>query len=552
MPRTNTASHQQQPGVDGARATDRNRSNPNYNSFPVYNTIATTLASTQINGIPAEASAAKLGKPARVLAPDLLRGLLMIIMAMDHVSVSFGFWEHGTGRVGEQDGAVVERWNFPTAFVVRTLTHLCGPGFTFLLGMGIVYLGNARVKIGWGAGKLIRYFAVRMVVLTALCVLFGVTFTLGAVWFVNPVVFALGVDYFLVGLLWLAMSKTEPLLASAISLAVRDEPEVTDESPTDEEAPLFDRPRTKSRAGAETISWHIHNAFLAILTLVTIFWNIWMSENGGHCISSASSPNTYAGLTSAAPLDILKVAPGIQLQSQPTHPLLKIWFWPVMGEDSIKYGMMSGFPPMAWISFAILGLLYGRLVYGRSWTRLTTMAHALAGAAFMLIFVMTRVFRFGNLSEGCLHTPEHDKANRHVNPYLVSPQSFLYIIKYPPDVAYWAATLSVNFLLLALFGALPLRLAKRMTLLLDLGGAALFFYVAHMYLIMALAVVMLPIFGHKPDKGVPNPMGGTKVMTNLYAYFAIWAFVIAVMWPSCRWYGRFKSTKGADSLWRFF
>lgn len=538
-----------------AQHAGRARSNQNYNSFPVYNTIAATLASSQdqSNGstIP-DASASKLGKPARVLAPDLLRGLLMVIMAMDHVSVNFGTWEHGTGRSGEQDGVVIKHWNYTTAFVVRTLTHLCGPGFTFLLGMGIVYLGNSRVKIGWGAAKLTRYFAIRMFVLTALCVVFGITMSMGHLWFVNPVVLALGVDYFLVGMLWLLMTKTEPLLASAINLAT-PEPESEGPSPTDEEAPLFDRPRIKSGANAESISWHIHNAFLAILSIVTIFWNIWMSENGGHCSSSSSSLFSYAGLEAAPPISILtSSAPGFHTEERKMHPLLKIWFWPVMGEDMMKYGIMSGFPPMAWISFAILGLLYGRLVYGRPWTRLTTTAHALAGAALMTLFVMTRVFRFGNLSEGCLQTPEHNKANRHANPYLVSPQSFLYIVKYPPDVAFWAATMSVNFLLLAFFGALPVRLAKRMTLLLDLGGAALFFYIAHMYLILILSLILLPLFGHKIAKNPLNPIGEGYAITNLYGYYAIWLFVIAVMWPSCRWYGRFKSTKGADSLWRFF
>lgn len=514
----------------------QSRSTRNYNSFPVYDAVAATLAADRRAETYGDASTTTQ-KPPRALAPDLLRGLLMVIMAMDHVSVSMMTWQHGTGRESEGAGIPIEKWNFNTAYIVRTMTHLCAPGFTFLLGMGIVYLGKSRVKAGWGAGKLIRYFALRMAVLTLICVMFGGLFTGFKIWFMNAVLFALGVDYFVAGLLWLATTKTEPLLQAALQRVWgSDETESSDE-----ESPLL-RARKTTRWSPESVSWHIHNTLLLVISVVTIWWNIWMSPTGGHCVAASEPPMSAM----AGPF------PTIEGFTPTTSSALKalrdIWFWQVA---DIELGVFSGFPPMAWLSFAVLGLIYGRIMHGRPWSPVTTVGHVLTACAFFTVFVGTRLLHIGNLSEGCLHTKDQRHHLAGDNQYLASPKAFFYITKYPPDVAFWALTMTGNFLLLSMFGALRPSVAKRMTLLLDLGGAALFYYVVHMTLIMGLAVVLLPLFGHKSEFNNPLGVPGMAI-TNLYAYWAIWAFVIAVMWPVCRWYGRFKSTKGVDSLWRFF
>ncbi|KAJ3535985.1 hypothetical protein NM208_g6913 [Fusarium decemcellulare] len=207
---------------------------------------------------------------------------------------------------------------------------------------------------------------------------------------------------------------------------------------------------------------------------------------------------------------------------------------------------------MAWLSFAILGLLYGRIDVARTWTpRVASLCNFAAGLGFLVIFVLTRVLHFGNLSEGCLQTPEHDKYPDR-NPYLASVQSFFYIIKYPPDVAFWAFTLAGNFFLLAFFGGIPTHIAKRMTLLLDFGRAALFFYLAHLFFVFILGAVMVSLFGH--DTGNPEQMNpdSTRGIDNVFAYLSIWAFAMLLLWPLTKWYGRFKLGKPADSIWRFF
>ncbi|KAH6704836.1 hypothetical protein EV126DRAFT_440516 [Verticillium dahliae] len=385
---------------------------------------------------------------ARAIAPDLVRGLLMAFMAIDHNTMALGAWQHGTGRVTEEDGAVVHEWNYRIAYAMRTLAHFCAPGFTFLLGMGIVYFGRSRTKLGWSASRMVRHFLVRAVVLTLVSMAMGGIISRGAVWVFNIILIALAAE--------------APLLVNNRDVGFSEKP--------------------SSRA--ESISWTFHNMILLVLTAVTIWWNMWMSPTHGYCLPEG--PREPKGSV-----------------------FLRFWFYQVM---TMQFpGIVSGFPPLAWISFAILGVLYGRLILRRSWSATTVACANLAAAlAFSVLFVLTRVLRFGNLSENCLQTSDQ-LAHPQTNPYLASVASFFYVVKYPPDVAFFAFTLAGTFLLLALFTAVPASFAKRyFKVLLVFGTSALFFYVTHMFLLFAFGGILVALFG------------------------------------------AFKSTKGPDSIWKFF
>ncbi|EHK44497.1 hypothetical protein TRIATDRAFT_175301, partial [Trichoderma atroviride IMI 206040] len=472
-----------------------------------------------------------LAKPTtRLLAPDLHRGLLMAIMAMDHLALGINTWQHGTNIDGETDGIIVRRWNFTTAYIIRTFTHFCAPGFMFLLGMGVVFLSKSRTRLGWSASRMLQYYAMRGFVLTAVTVLWGVLWSGGQLWFMNMVLFALGLNYFLAGILWLSMNQTENRLADRTGAAYGRLNDDGDDEQGGVNQPLLQGrgpARESERAAtASSLSWHIHNTILAILSVITIWWNIWLSDNHGHCSIETESPD-----------------------GTPRNSFLGIWFWPVMTEH-----VMSNFPPLAWLSFAILGLLYGRILSARKWTTSAiVMGHVAMGVVFSIIFVATRLLRIGNLSEDCLHTPAQHHHTTNENPYLASPASFFYIIKYPPDVAFWAFTMAGNLFALAAFSAIPARIAQRFSLLLSYGTSSLFFYVVHICIVMSpVGQLMIRIFGQETDHASPTDPENFKGVTNLFIYFAIWLTLLLIMWPACHYYSRFKSTKHADSLWRFF
>jgi uncharacterized membrane protein len=101
--------------------------------------------------------------PERLLSLDALRGLIMILMAIDHASAIIG------------KSHSVEWWNVPlpeyggtAAFLTRFVTHFCAPGFFFLMGAGMILFADSRRRSGWSTGKIVRHFAFRGLLLILL------------------------------------------------------------------------------------------------------------------------------------------------------------------------------------------------------------------------------------------------------------------------------------------------------------------------------------------------------------------------------------------------
>jgi uncharacterized membrane protein len=95
--------------------------------------------------------------PVRSLPIDLLRGLIMVLMALDHANY-FIAQLHSSGEYW--GGAIPE---FPTtmAFITRFVTHYCAPGFFFLMGIGMMLFAHARRRRGWTEWQIIRHFLIR-------------------------------------------------------------------------------------------------------------------------------------------------------------------------------------------------------------------------------------------------------------------------------------------------------------------------------------------------------------------------------------------------------
>ena len=101
---------------------------------------------------------------------DLLRGIVMVVMALDHVR-DFAF--AGTLQFSATDFTQTT----PSIFFTRWVTHFCAPVFVFLAGTG-TYLQRSR---GNSVPDLSRLLATRgawLIVLEFTIVRFGVTFTL--------------------------------------------------------------------------------------------------------------------------------------------------------------------------------------------------------------------------------------------------------------------------------------------------------------------------------------------------------------------------------------
>jgi uncharacterized membrane protein len=99
---------------------------------------------------------------ARLAALDSLRGLIMVIMALDHASGFIArvhgseFWTGPWTRYSPTDFV-----RGPLAFLSRFITHLCAPGFFFLMGASMTLFAASRRRLGWDTARITRYFALR-------------------------------------------------------------------------------------------------------------------------------------------------------------------------------------------------------------------------------------------------------------------------------------------------------------------------------------------------------------------------------------------------------
>lgn len=93
---------------------------------------------------------------ARTDSIDLLRGFIMLLMALDHASAMIG-------RVHFSELWGVEFKGYPDWgwWLTRFLSHLCAPGFFFLMGMSIFLFAQKRLQSDWSTAQIRRYFLKR-------------------------------------------------------------------------------------------------------------------------------------------------------------------------------------------------------------------------------------------------------------------------------------------------------------------------------------------------------------------------------------------------------
>jgi uncharacterized membrane protein len=100
---------------------------------------------------------------ARLLYLDALRGLIMILMALDHASLfiahkhSAEFW-----------GQPLPNYAGALPFLTRFVTHFCAPGFFFLMGIGMMLFAASRRQLGWTDSAIRKHFLTRGALLIVL------------------------------------------------------------------------------------------------------------------------------------------------------------------------------------------------------------------------------------------------------------------------------------------------------------------------------------------------------------------------------------------------
>jgi uncharacterized membrane protein len=395
-----------------------------------------SLARSLDNGFSARSGALIQDQAAarsRINSIDLLRGLIMVVMALDHVRDFFGVSGGNVRDVGDA-GLFLTRW----------VTHFCAPTFILLAGVS-AYLYGARGHSTRDTSRFLLTRGLFLIVLELTLVRVAWRFNYDLSIFVFQVIWVLGA-----AMVVLALLVHLPRWAiAAIGLAM-----VAGHN-------LLDGVRAEDLGPAGFVWAFLHQPALL--------------RAGGVGVYPLYSLLPWVGVMALG----YALGPIMQLEPSPRRR----WLF------GLGTGICVGFV-----------LLRATNLYGdpAAWT-------------------------------------SHDSV-------LSTVLSFIDCEKYPPSLLYLMMTLGPMLMLLALFEGARGRVAGS---IITIGRVPLLYYVAHLYLIHAFAVLYATVtvgdstwlFAGAPLRkpaGYGLPLGGLYV---------VWLLVVVSLYPVCRWFADLKQRR---------
>jgi uncharacterized membrane protein len=207
--------------------------------------------------------------------------------------------------------------------------------------------------------------------------------------------------------------------------------------------------------------------------------------------------------------------------------------WKILHEGgSVSIGtsghtLAAGYPLIPWIGVMATGYAFGPVLLTSSATRAKQLI--LAGIALTTAFV---VLRFTNLYGN-------------PSPWSVQPNalqtlySFLNCHKYPPSLCYLLMTLGPALVLL---GLLDRGIPNWLQPVLIFGRVPMFFYLLHIPLLHALAILVAKIQWGRADwlygTAPARPPGGAGF--GLVGVYAAWLVALVLLYVACRWFAALK------------
>jgi uncharacterized membrane protein len=352
------------------------------------------------------------GERARIGSVDTLRGLVMVIMALDHTRNFFS-------TTGFNPRAVTD----PLLFLTRWVTHFCAPTFILLAGLSAFLYGRGK-----SLGELSRFLLVRglwLILIDLTLIKFGWRFELDLYRLSAGVIFVIGASMVaLSALIWLPRW----VIASLALLMIAGHN-------------LLDNVRAED-LGEASGAWHV------------------LHEPG------------------LVPLG-----------------------------DSVTLYIL--YPLVPWIGVMASGYLLGPVIQLEQGKRQRILLAV--GAAITVGFLVLRVTNvYGDPTPW---TPQDTS--------LSTILSFFNCEKYPPSLLYLMMTLGTALILLALFEHVRGALAS---FLATFGRVPFFYYVVHIYLIHALAVVTAFT--------ITGALATTpEINFSLTGVYIVWLMVVVLLYP---------------------
>ena len=211
------------------------------------------------------------------------------------------------------------------------------------------------------------------------------------------------------------------------------------------------------------------------------------------------------------------------------------WIWNVLHVPAmLSFGdgvrVFALYPLIPWIGVMAAGYALGPLFKAARTVRVQWLL--LLGVAVTGGFVLLRATNlYGDPQPWVAHEST-----------LATILSFINCEKYPPSLLYLMMTLGPALLLLAAFETVRGRIADT---LISFGRVPFAYYIAHIYLIHALAIGYVWSAGGDAswlfsDFPPEKPAGYGLGLPGIYA---VWLVVLVALYPLCRWFAALKQRR---------
>ena len=201
------------------------------------------------------------------------------------------------------------------------------------------------------------------------------------------------------------------------------------------------------------------------------------------------------------------------------------------------------YPLAPWFGVMALGYGFGDLV--RLEANRRRLALLSLGAGMILLFLLLRAANLYGDPKPWSAQPTA----------LMTALSWINGTKYPPSLIYLLMTLGPALIALALLDRAPAIVSKPLA---TLGRVPLFYYLLHLPLIHAIAVLFSQLrYGRSPwlMHDMMAQKGAAFTLPPGYGYdlwvvYAVWLAVVLALYPACRWFAGVKA-KSRNPLLRY-
>ncbi|WP_431213061.1 hypothetical protein ACQ86N_46775 [Puia sp. P3] len=200
--------------------------------------------------------------------------------------------------------------------------------------------------------------------------------------------------------------------------------------------------------------------------------------------------------------------------------LFKRMLMPLFAPATFPLGerlFIMGYPPMPWLGIMLVGFGTGQL-FGHEPAVQKSLFLKIGLASIGLFFLLRLINVYGD------SLPWSQQKTG-----LLTFLSFINLTKYPPSLDYCLVFLGAMFLILSALQGAQNKWTDKVSVY---GKTPLFYFLLHLYLIHLLALAMPFLF-------------------PLWGIYLVWVGVVAIMYPLCKWYGRYKQSHKEKTWLRY-